>query len=77
MNKYEEAYNTINQELLIANIILPHSVSHFKELVERATPKKVEQEFGYHDMICPSCGYKIEKRYSKFHEPCGQALDWD
>ena len=58
------------------------TVSEFRELKEKATPKKVEvvDEGGIVFYICPTCGkanansrLKTEPRYCK---GCGQKLDW-
>jgi len=50
------------------------------ELVERATPKKPYKLDKDSDILrCPNCGSIVFEDISKarFHEPCGQALDWN
>ena len=54
----------------------------FKELVDKATPKKpVKNQYG-HD-ACPNCGWIVydtwngDQRFIPHCENCGQALKWD
>ena len=77
MNKYEKAFNIILHELLHANVMLPISISNIKELVERATPKKIPYN---HWGLC-DCGYEpdIIKEIPciTYCPSCGQALNWE
>ena len=68
LNNYEEIKQLINE--------------HF-ELVEKATPKKVQYSYFNHQLAnyhCFNCGeaqgLKVNKRWRKFCPHCGQALDW-
>ena len=92
MNKYKKALNDFEEELKQmygcdeANMDL--DISSIKELVERATPKKVmfNSENDIQWNVCPVCVNDIEQFiYDQKHEldlelkhcpNCGQALDW-
>ena len=53
------------------------TIEEFKDLKEKATPKKLEIDkfWGYDDLMCPNCkSYKI--RNPKYCSNCGQKLDW-
>lgn len=54
-----------------------------KELVEKATPMKVEKQENLYDVsdtwiCCPNCGKRFEIDYDTYTycPDCGQALDW-
>ena len=83
MNKYEKSYNSIMKLLSVeqlASIVISHSI--YKELVERATPKKLNGDVG--DWACPNCDsdYYVcshddyNDKYTHCAS-CGQALDWN
>ena len=83
MNKYEKAYKQlyrmiVNDYSMGARII--NDFDSLKELVERATPKKVVKR---NRNYCPKCDGIITINTDRcfcnnLHnsEPCGQALDW-
>ena len=98
MNKYQEAYETIeNIEIYeYAGARFPtfemktdykSDLDVLKELIDRATPKKVKvvpSDRLRFDGLCPNCDRPLfdgsdmffkEKRY-QFCDYCGQALDW-
>ena len=57
-----------------------NAVKLLKELVERATPKKITQtdknvEY-YIEYRCPNCESGVEYNEQQFCDVCGQALDW-
>jgi hypothetical protein len=67
MNKYEE--------VLLDITVLPYQFKILKELVERATPKKVIYENNDSGIgECPNCRERIFT--PDFCPNCGQALDW-
>ena len=78
MNKYEKSYNSIMKLLSVeqlATIVKSHSI--YKELVERATPKKVIYDIDG-DEICPICKNRAFENWKPNHcYECGQALLWD
>jgi len=68
MNKYEREWNYINNDLIYKK--------HLNELVERATPMKLNG--CKNDWACANCDSDygiIEGR--DYCATCGQALDWD
>lgn len=84
MNEYKKAlddlqdyHNHYHDDVSFENYKL------LKELVEKATPKKVKYSYfksqlsNYH---CPNCGEAqglyVNKRWRNFCDHCGQALDW-
>ena len=93
MNKYFEATNR-----MLSHIDTIHWVEEINigdkdlyeqdkktiwELVEKATPKKLQYDYLNHELVnyhCPNCGeaqgLKVNKRWRKFCPHCGQALDW-
>ncbi len=88
MNKYQEALDKMiyyNQDL--AELTEEECFKLLQELVDRATPRKVEvvpSDILYFDGVCPNCNKPLfdgtdmffkEKRY-KFCAYCGQAIDW-
>lgn len=94
MNKYEEAFNVIETILHLmcgeerednykpSHDEMVNSMEDFKELVERATPKKIchtkeEGSFTFNFGRC-ECGREIlsTNDYVKYCPLCGQALDW-
>lgn len=89
MNKYKEAkINIVNT--LVRIVGYPTLKKQFErdlevlgELVEKATPKKVQYSYFNHQLAnyhCINCGeaqgLKVNKRWRKFCPHCGQALDW-
>ena len=84
MNKYKKALTNLCIEqngkyvIQFKKGINQTDYKLLQELVERATPREVEQEFGYYDMICPNenCNHKIDKRYQNNCGHCGQTLKW-
>ena len=76
MNKYEKAFKEITRfHSEKAHQQTSHSL--LKELVERATPKKVIKKWET-DYRCPICNEMIVEHVAKvkYCEDCGQALDW-
>lgn len=86
MNKYKEAKAWIDKvnahtEWARHDFEEP-ALSQLTELVEKATPMKVEVidlDFGYFD--CPKCGdtfcFDGEGFECNYCPNCGQALDWE
>lgn len=85
MNKFEEAFYAISNfirdtlrqgegmETLSFRTIEP--IVTLKQLVDRATPKKVE--YFNDECCCAVCGCKLfAARPVDFCPDCGQALDW-
>lgn len=85
MNKFEEAFHTISN--FIRDILRQgegmetlsfrtlEAVVTLKQLVDRATPKKVE--YLNDECCCSVCGCKLfAARPVDFCPSCGQALDW-
>lgn len=91
MNKYQEALNSIEEKTTkIIEHCLPaikirycgDEVDILRELVEKATPKKIchtkeEGSFTFNFGRC-ECGREIlsANDYVKYCPCCGQALDW-
>lgn len=94
MNKYEKAFDVIDTILHLmcgeeredgykpSQDEMVNSMEDFKELVERATPKKIchtkeEGSFTFNFGRC-ECGREIlsANDYVKYCPCCGQALDW-
>lgn len=91
MNKYKEALNTISDtltyymvrkdlELLPSDNEIYEAMATLRELVERATPKKLVAT--RHTRRCPSCNRQMSDINNahpnmKFCPNCGQALDWE
>ncbi len=98
MNKYQEAYETIESIEIYeyAGARFPTfemktdykgDLDVLKELIDRATPKKVKvvpSDRLRFDGLCPNCDRPLfdgsdmffkEKRY-QFCDYCGQKLDW-
>ena len=95
MNKYQEALKKLCDGCEYNPIIGECSFrcpakEELKELVEKATPKKIEKKymelkgFIYYNCVCPNCGKTVcfeTQRDTVKHEvnycwKCGQALDW-
>lgn len=89
MNKYQEAYNLIFNELIPMpelNYIdvkrLFDSMDLLQELVDKETPKKVlnkHKEYCFPSAYrlsgkCPNCKNHVDE--SKYCNRCGQKLDW-
>lgn len=56
------------------------SMQLFKELAEKATPKKIIYSYKDRYYRCPSCNRKLSRRVQYHFCPkkeCGQALDWE
>ena len=77
MNKYDELYNELshywNEEAL------ERMLNEYKELVERATPKKPKNHYkeGIYDYDeCPNCGDSEIDIVEKYCPNCGQKLKW-
>lgn len=91
MNKYKEALNTISDtltyymvrkdlELLPSDNEIYEAMATLRELVERATPKKLVAT--RHTRRCPSCNRQMSDINNahpnmKFCPNCGKALDWE
>jgi len=70
MNKYEEAWKNVS-------MMVGKSMSDLKELVERATPKKVVYDETNDMDICCNCGGNVyHHQHTNNCGDCGQALDW-
>ena len=73
MNKYQQAYQNIQVDLPTNN----KDILVLRELVEKATPKKIEIEKGKQLEKCPNCGkYVYFSTWSYYCQRCGQRLDW-
>lgn len=92
MNKYQEAIEVIDTLLHLMRgeeredgykptmEEMSNSMDCLKELVERATPKKLVST--RHTRRCPSCNRQMSDINNahpnmKFCPNCGQALDWE
>ena len=100
MSKYQEALNNIVKSCCpncdtngckdcsiekICNATAKQWVDTLQELVDKATPKKVNEpdEWGYYGCpVCDGCQYNPLSdttwalRKAKYCPDCGQALDW-
>ena len=75
MNKYEKAYNLLKK-------YTGYESDCIKELVERATPKKILYcNDNVHYFDCPNCNtsisYNGDVKDHKYCLNCGQALNWE
>lgn len=96
MNKYQETLNYLRmlerkEMLFFTNQVAPQkNCDVLQELVDKATPKKVEKqedildcdEYVYTRGTCPNCKQWICNEYSDgydydFCQYCGQALSWE
>lgn len=99
MNKYQEALNKINypgdkangKKWLLENEE-PETYLIFKELVDKATPKKpilntnIIHDYRWNPMLCPICNREVGNKHitkgfivldkHDHCSKCGQALDW-
>jgi predicted RNA-binding Zn-ribbon protein involved in translation (DUF1610 family) len=78
MNKYQKAlayYKRQRLDYRIRGVV----DEPFKELVDKATPKKIVISKSFNDYACPECDTIIGKlAYLYKHCPyCGQAIDND
>lgn len=80
MNKYELAFKYLQSYY---GVIIDKHESDIKELVERATHKKVIKhnlDISHIENDCPSCNRTIsigeDSNCIEFCYLCGQALDW-
>ena len=69
MNKYEKALLSIST-FKNTSMMCGKSLKDLRELVERATPKKL-----FNGIECPHCNW-INKTKKNYCLDCGQALDW-
>ena len=88
MNKYQEAFETINcdgstfieRTRKFKEKYQESPVYLIKELVDKETPKKVKiKEFdnGEYGAYCPSCNSGLSFHWKMEYCPsCGQKLDW-
>lgn len=92
MNKYQEAYSYIKHYCELDDDFLKwplaeRSMTAFKELVDKATPKKLKNKTdkdGRLLLVCPTCGDVYMKFWSdvetvscrEYCDECGQKLDW-
>ena len=93
MNKYQEQLNQIIKEYYQLGDII-HDLYKYadypdnikcdllKELVDKATPKKLHKKANLTNKICPTCylifsldKYDRHEKNNHCHN-CGQALDW-
>lgn len=77
MNKYEEALNElvdINYNGEDAQDIMEQARDILQELIERATPKKLNSIDVY--VKCPNCSNDEIRDIDNYCPNCGQALDW-
>ena len=77
MNKYQRALDDLDDGFHnLNNNDVDKIVAVFKELVDKATPKKPPK----HDKaVCPTCNSKANygHPYTEYCCHCGQALDWN
>ena len=80
MNKYQRALDELDDGFHnLNNNDVDKIVSVFKELVDKATPKKVVKGGGWN---CPNCnmkllsGHDLAKENINFCFECGQAILW-
>ena len=73
MNKYEKAFNHLGEH---ASFDTVDEMIDIKELVEKATPKKLLYSEEYISFShCPNCKKVVPIR-GDYCPRCGQALDW-
>lgn len=81
----EEAIKTIKHGCIYSDARGASALKIAVEALEKQIPKKVELykhngDFKFENYPCPCCGemlgLKVNKRYVKFCQNCGQALDW-
>lgn len=88
MNKYEEAFDVIETILHLmcgeeredgykpSQDEMSNSMEDFKELVKKATPKKLLYDDNYFSFCrCPTCK-KVVPIHGDYCPRCGQKLDW-
>ena len=88
MNKYEEAFDVIETILHLmcgeeredgykpSQDEMSNSMEDFKELVKKATPKKLLYDDNYFSLCrCPTCK-KVVPIHGDYCPRCGQKLDW-
>lgn len=82
MNKYEKAFNHLREH---ASFDTVDEIIDIKELVEKATPKKIIYDKGYNGerlFFCPNCNKSMPKSsfFNQYRYPycpyCGQSVDW-
>lgn len=90
MNKYQKAFENIKNECAkYHNFDIVDDFETLKELVDKATPKKVKNmndqlnfktgDFEYRSGECPVCGKENgcnEFNENEYCRGCGQKLDW-
>lgn len=74
MNKYEKAFNHLREHVSFDTV---DEMIDIKELVERATPKKIEYVVGLYgkEKHCPNCDTEV-LNFANYCHLCGQALGW-
>ena len=84
MNKHEEYQEAFDYYWKIYNerhlgMLARHYIDILQELVDKATPKKVDKYSRHKDLeptcFCPLCENIVEKEH-KYCTECGQALDF-
>ena len=84
MNKHEEYQEALDfywkvYEKHHLGMLARHYIDILKELVDKATPKKVDKYSRHKDLeptfFCPLCENIVEKEQKHCPE-CGQKLDW-
>ena len=83
MDKYQEALKRLKQETApntyCADFDKEKYINILQELVDKATPKKVDKYSRHKDLeptyFCPICENIVEKEH-KYCTECGQRLEW-
>lgn len=79
MDKYQEALNNVKRVYVESEHYDEEDIRLLQELVDKATPKKVDKYSRYKDLeptyFCPICENIVEKVH-KYCTECGQRLEW-
>ena len=84
MNKYEEAFDELKEVLYLPDKYLEKRLNILQELVEKATPKKLNNFTIWNSVWeivlggrCVCCNKILSSdREEKYCSRCGQAIDW-
>ena len=78
MNKYQRALDELDDGFHnLNNNDVDKIVAVFKELVDKATPKKVEEPLRLEQGLCGECPHCTAfVQNSNYCGHCGQKLDW-
>ena len=79
MYKHQEALNNVKRVYVESEHYDEEDIRLLQELVDKATPKKVDKYSRHKDLeptyFCPICENIVEKEH-KYCTECGQRLEW-